>query len=106
MTQLLGSKGLLGYVDGKVTLPLKPNPGDPASDATLIYSTTPSYDEWNFQDQLAWRHITLNCVDITRLSSDNWNIKGGLVLYSSRVGEKHRHVTIPCTGTSQLNPIH
>ena len=67
MSQLLGSKGLMGYINGKVILPPKPNPGDPAPDATPIYSTTPSYDEWNFRDQLARGHITLNCADVAGL---------------------------------------
>ena len=64
MYQLLGSKGLLGYVDGKVTAPPKPKPEDPTPDTTPIYSSTPNYDEWNFQDQLSRGHITLNCTDV------------------------------------------
>src|SRR6266540_7385140 len=67
MKQLLGSKGLLGYIDGKVTSPPKPNAGDPTPDPTPIYSSTPNFDEWNFRDQLARGHITLNCVDIAGL---------------------------------------
>ena len=74
ITQLLGSKGLLGYIDGK-----KPKPATPTSDTTTtttdmtvptttqIYSTTPNLDEWNFQDQLARGHITLNCTDVMSL---------------------------------------
>ena len=67
MKQLLGSKGLLGYIDGKVTSSPKPNAGDPTPDPTPIYSSTPNFDEWNFRDQLARGHITLNCVDIAGL---------------------------------------
>src|SRR5882762_8584584 len=69
MTQLLGSKGLLGYIDGKVpkpntqptssfpmsTLPEAkdvPLPDDePEGKPTPIYSTTPTLDEWVFRDQ-------------------------------------------------------
>jgi len=67
MTQLLGSKGLSGYIDGKIPLPTPPAPGDPAPDPTPIYSTSPNVDEWHFQDQLAQGHITLNCVDVAEL---------------------------------------
>ena len=67
MNQLLGSKGLLGYVNGQVTPPPKPKPEDPSPDSTPIYSTTPNYDEWNFRDQLARGHITLNCTDVAAL---------------------------------------
>jgi transposase InsO family protein len=70
ITQLLGSKGLLGYVDGNI-----PQPNPPATPLTAaaavtgtpIYSTTPTLDEWTFRDQLARGHITLNCTDITSL---------------------------------------
>ena len=67
MTQLLGSKGLTGYVDGKIAKPSAPTLATPTSDPTPIYSTTLSYNEWTFSDQLAWRHITLNCTDISGL---------------------------------------
>ena len=53
MTQLLGSKGLLGYVNGQITKPVQPPTGDPTPDPTPVYSTTPSFDEWTFRDQLA-----------------------------------------------------
>jgi len=46
MTQLLGSKGLTGYVDGKIAKPSAPTLATPTSDPTPIYSTMPSYDEW------------------------------------------------------------
>jgi LTR polyprotein gag-polypeptide-like protein len=72
--QLLGSKGLLGYIDGKIP---KPNPptttGTQSTDATTVipttpvYSTTPTFDEWTFHDQLARGHITLNCTDVASL---------------------------------------
>ena len=76
ITQLLGSKGLLGYIDGKI---LKPGPesipllAETASTqvaqpiSTPIYSSKPTIDEWNFQDQLARGHITLNCTDVASL---------------------------------------
>lgn len=76
MTQLLGSKGLLGYIDGKI---VKPSQTEPPRDitsgetpaitpiATPIYSSTPTLDEWTFRDQLARGHITLNCVDVASL---------------------------------------
>ena len=72
ITQLLGSKGLSGYIDGKIqkpgpeSLPLPPDTTtQPIS--TPIYSTTPTLDEWNFRDQLARGHITLNCTDVASL---------------------------------------
>jgi len=68
MTQLLGSKGLLGYVDGKIEKPVQTPTGTATPDATPIYSTTSNLDEWNFHDQLARGHITLNCTDIDSLS--------------------------------------
>ena len=67
MNQLLGSKGLLGYIDGKVPIPPIPKTGDAAPAPTPIYSSTPSYDEWVFRDQLARGHITLNCTDVAGL---------------------------------------
>ena len=51
MIQLLGSKGLSGYIDRKIALPVTPL--DETPDSTPIYSTTPSIDEWHFRDQLA-----------------------------------------------------
>ena len=76
ITQLLGSKGLLGYVDGKIpqptASPLAPDPKASESQvsaaaATPVYSSTPTLDEWLFRDQLARGHITLNCTDVTSL---------------------------------------
>ncbi len=73
MTQLLGSKGLLGYIDGRVTKPPEPDPDatvvTPAAptETTPVYSTTPNRDEWSFRDQLARGHITLNCTDVAEL---------------------------------------
>jgi hypothetical protein len=72
--QLLGSKGLLGYINGKI-----PKPGPQStllpSDSfettqpinTPIYSSTPTLDEWIFRDQSARGHITLNCTDVAAL---------------------------------------
>ena len=69
MTQLLGSKGLLGYIDGNISKPSRPT--EPTTETTAIttpiYSTTPTLDEWTFRDQLARGHITLNCTDIASL---------------------------------------
>ena len=68
--QLLGTKGLQGYVDGMIS---KPSPPDPDTDtstvaaATPIYSTTPTHDEWSFRDRLTRGHITLNCTDLASL---------------------------------------
>ena len=70
MTQLLGAKGLLGYIDGKIMKPAQPPTSDtsPATaTGTPIYSTYPTLDEWNFRDQVARAHITLNCIDVTGL---------------------------------------
>jgi len=67
MMQLLGSKGLLGYVDGRITLPPHLGTGASILAPMPIYSTDPSRDEWHFHDQLARGHITLNCTDIASL---------------------------------------
>jgi hypothetical protein len=69
MTQLLASKGLLGYTNGKIAIPTTtqtPSEGGTTT-ATPIYSTTPTLDEWNFRDQLTRGHITLNCTDTASL---------------------------------------
>ena len=75
MTQILGAKGLMGYVDGTIPKPPPPKPlsttpttsgsiSTPAAPvATPIYSTTPLLDEWLYRDQLARGHIALNCSD-------------------------------------------
>jgi hypothetical protein len=75
ITQLLGSKGLLGYINGSIpkpgpeSLPLPTSDDSPTVPTinTPIYSSTPSFDEWNFRDQLARGHITLNCTDVASL---------------------------------------
>src|ERR1700678_4803073 len=69
ITQLLGSKGLSGYIDGNMQKPSPPLPSETTVQhtSTPIYSTTPTLDEWNFCDQLARGHITLNCTDVAGL---------------------------------------
>jgi hypothetical protein len=72
LTQLLGSKGLSGYIDGKIQKPSPESLSLPSETtvqptSTPIYSTTPKLDEWNFRDQLARGHITLNCADVAGL---------------------------------------
>jgi hypothetical protein len=68
MTQLLGSKGLTGYIDGSIAKPGLPSSSSSTfPDTTLIYSTKPNHDEWVFRDQLARGHITLNCTDVSGL---------------------------------------
>ena len=67
MTQLLGSKGLLGYIDGKIAKPVPQAGGTVTPDTTPVYSTSPNFDEWTFRDQLARGHITLNCTDVASL---------------------------------------
>src|SRR6266545_1011452 len=67
MTQLLGSKGLTGYVNGNIAKPAIPSSSAAAPDTTPIYSTKPNHDEWVFHDQLAQGHITLNCTDVAGL---------------------------------------
>jgi len=69
ITQLLGAKGLLGYIDGKIMKPAQPPTSDTPATATgtPIYSTTPTLDEWNFRDQVTRGHITLNCTDVAGL---------------------------------------
>jgi hypothetical protein len=69
MTQLLGSKGLLGYINGTISKPESPK--TPTTESTTkdtpIYSSTPTPDEWTFQDQLTRGHVTLNCTDVSSL---------------------------------------
>ena len=78
--QLLGLKGLLGYIDGTIpkptptiiTAPPTSTPTIPAATVTPaigtpIYSTMPTLDEWMFRDHLTRGHITLNCTDIASL---------------------------------------
>ena len=67
MTQLLGAKGLLGYIDRKITLPTQTPSGTSTTHSTPIYSTIPTADKWHFRDQLTRGHITLNCTDVTGL---------------------------------------
>src|ERR1700678_2480146 len=74
ITQLLGSKGLLGYINGKIPKPVQSpqsteseSTTTTSSTATPIYSSTPTLDEWVFRDQLARGHITLNCTDVASL---------------------------------------
>ena len=76
IAQILGSKGLQGYVDGTIPKPSPPKPTPPpdtekaaahAVAATPVYSSTPTLDEWVFRDQHAREHVTLNCTDITSL---------------------------------------
>ena len=93
ITQLLGSKGLIGYINGKIEKPgpeSVPLPSDTVTTAataqttqpanTPIYSSTPMLDEWTFRDQLTRGHITLNCTDvtglgvtITRMAKEAWD---------------------------------
>jgi hypothetical protein len=68
ITQLLGSKGLLGYIDGKIVQPTTaPTSAETAATATPVYSSKPTPDEWKFRDQLARGHVTLNCTDVAGL---------------------------------------
>ena len=89
--QLLASKGLLGYIDGKIPKPTTQTTTSVPSDSTTpsastpsastpsvptssvpppptpIYSSTPTLNEWIFRDHLARGHITLNCTDVAGL---------------------------------------
>ena len=67
ITQLLGAKGLLGYINGKIPKPSESQPPTSTTTGTPIYSTTPTPDEWAFRDQVTRRHITLNCMDVASL---------------------------------------
>ena len=53
ITQLLGSKGLLGYINGNIPKPAQPDTSETTettvvTSVTPIYSTTPTLDEWTF----------------------------------------------------------
>jgi hypothetical protein len=67
MTQILASKGLLGYTNGNIKVPTEQETDPSATVATPIYSMAPTLDEWNFRDQLTCGHITLNCTDTASL---------------------------------------
>ena len=64
ITQLLESKGLLGYIDGSLPKPgprSVPLPTDTSTiPTTPIYLGSPTLDEWNFRDQLTRGHIIVN----------------------------------------------
>src|SRR5277367_1443878 len=71
INQLLGSKGLLGYINGNIlrpdpeSVPLSTPETPPSS--TPVYSSTPTLDEWIFRDQLVRGHVILNCTDVASL---------------------------------------
>ena len=72
--QLLGAKGLLGYIDGTIQKPGSGSTSPTATpDAPVISISTPIYlrnpnnEEWIFQDHLTRGHITLNCTDVASL---------------------------------------
>jgi hypothetical protein len=78
ITQLLCSKGLLGYINGNIHKPGPesiPIPSTPTTTiqpqvinaSTPIYLSTPTLNEWVFCNQLERDHITLNCMDIASL---------------------------------------
>ena len=73
ITQLLGLKGLSGYIDGKIqkpgarSIPLPSERTTTQPVTTPVYSNNPTLDEWIFRDQLARGHITLNCTDVAGL---------------------------------------
>ena len=74
INQLLGAKGLLGYIDRTIKKPdTNSIPTSLAMDGltiptnTPIYSSNPMYDEWIFRDQLTQGHVTLNCTNVTSL---------------------------------------
>jgi hypothetical protein len=67
MTKLLASKGLLGYINGKVAKSTEPSATAATPDSTPIFSIKSNFDEWTFRDHLAQGHITLNCTDVTGL---------------------------------------
>ena len=79
ITQLLGAKGLMGYINGEILKPAQSSTSE-SDKVTPIYSTKPTLDEWNFRDQLTRGHITLNCMDVASLgvittgtAQDAWN---------------------------------
>jgi hypothetical protein len=67
ITQLLGSKGLMGYIDGSIMRPSQPSSDTPTPEPTPIYLGNPNYDEWNHCDKFTRGHITLNCTDVAGL---------------------------------------
>ena len=72
MRHLLGSKGLFGYVDGRIPKPAESSTPDKPAAPTPIYSTTPSLDEWIYRDELAVGHIALNCVNAETLGINTY----------------------------------
>ena len=107
MTQLLGAKGLSGYIDGKITLPTKILSGTSTTHATPIYSTTPTADEWHFRDQLTRGHITLNCTDVAGLGvKTTGTAKEAWDSIQTEWGDKHRYAAVPCAGTTRQDHLH
>ena len=102
--QLLGSKGLLGYIDGSIKKPTTETVTTVSESAqalasTPIYSLTPTSDEWTFQDhlQVAKGHIMLNCTDVVSLSiKTNGTVKESWDSIQMEWGEKYQHEVIAC----------
>ena len=74
INQLLGAKGLLGYIDRTIKKPdTNSIPTSLATDGptiptnTPIYLSNPMYDEWIFCDQLTQGYVTLNCANVASL---------------------------------------
>ncbi|KAK0467414.1 hypothetical protein IW261DRAFT_1680454 [Armillaria novae-zelandiae] len=68
VTEIISGKGLWGYVDRSIPCPptvqamtgTAPTTTPLPPDATPLYSSTPSYDEWKFRDSHVHSHIILN----------------------------------------------
>jgi hypothetical protein len=119
VTQLLGAKGLTGYIDGKIP---KPEPAQSSTSdkdtpitatVTPIYSTTPTLDEWNFRDQLTRGHITLNCTDVTSLgviitgtAKDAWDSIENEWGKSTDMRRSHAQEALNRTEFTEGNDIH
>ena len=114
MIQLLGSKGLLGYIDGTIPKPSASQPTTTTQTSTEtttttatttpIYSSTPTFNEWTFHNQLTRGHITLNCMDIASLgvnttgtTKDAWDLIQAEWGKSSDMRQSHAQETLNCT---------
>lgn len=83
--ELIGGKGLWGYIDGSIqrpiTAPVTLGPPPPPTTAlvlptpqpapTPVYSSNPSRDEWDFRNRLARSMVVLNVADPIGLGVNN-----------------------------------
>jgi hypothetical protein len=58
-------------------------------------------NEWDFQDQLARGHITLNYTNVAGLGV----VTTGTAKDANKMGKKYQHKMLPCPGGAQPNDL-